>query len=208
MPFGTLYATMNISVGVADEGHTKFAEEICHEIYISSLERKTGIANRTPEYICGKIREGKAVIAVSENGEFAGFSYIESWGGKSFVANSGLIVAHAYRGLGVARMIKEQTFLLSRRLFPEAKIFSITTGSAVMKMNYEFGFRPVPFSELTDDPEFWKGCEGCSNFEILKNHDYKLCICTGLLYDPKEHLVIHHPDEDVENAGEMKDLQD
>lgn len=186
---------MKINVCVAEECHTKFADAICREIYISSLERKTGIANRTPEYICGKIRAGKAVIAVAENGDFAGFSYIESWGGKSFVATSGLIVAHAYRGLGIAKMIKEQTFLLSRKLFPNAKIFSITTGAAVMKMNYEFGFRPVPFSELTDDPEFWKGCEGCRHFEILKSHDYKMCICTGLLYDPAEHLEIHHPDD-------------
>ena len=190
---------MKINVCVAEESHTRFAEAICREIYISSLERKTGIAKRTPEYICDKIRAGKAVIAVTDDGDFAGFSYIESWGGKSFVANSGLIVAHAYRGKGVAKMIKEQTFLLSRRLFPDAKIFSITTGAAVMKMNYEFGFRPVPFTELTDDPEFWKGCEGCRHFEILKSHDYKMCICTGLLYDPKEHLVIHRPEEKPEN---------
>ena len=190
---------MKINVCVAEESHTRFAETICREIYISSLERKTGIAKRTPEYICDKIRAGKAVIAVTDDGDFAGFSYIESWGGKSFVANSGLIVAHAYRGMGVAKMIKEQTFLLSRRLFPDAKIFSITTGAAVMKMNYVFGFRPVPFTELTDDPEFWKGCEGCRHFEILKSHDYKMCICTGLLYDPKEHLVIHRPEEKPEN---------
>lgn len=216
---------MDIKVTVADESHIKYAEDICKEIYISSLERKTGIANRTPEYICEKIRAGKAVIALAitdgadnkatASGEqtgsggqtaenkasggstekFAGFSYIESWGGKSFVANSGLIVAHEFRGMGVAKKIKEQTFILSRHLFPDAKIFSITTGAAVMKMNYEFGFRPVPYTELTDDPEFWKGCEGCRHFDILKSHDYKMCICTGLLYDPEEHLEIHHPDE-------------
>lgn len=198
---------MDIKVTVADESHIKYAEDICKEIYISSLERKTGIANRTPEYICEKIRAGKAVIALattdgSDNKadgggteKFAGFSYIESWGGKSFVANSGLIVAHEFRGMGVAKKIKEQTFILSRHLFPDAKIFSITTGAAVMKMNYEFGFRPVPYTELTDDPEFWKGCEGCRHFDILKSHDYKMCICTGLLYDPEEHLEIHHPDE-------------
>lgn len=180
---------------VADSSHTKFAEEICEEIHLSSLERKTGIANRSPEYIMEKIEAGKAVIAVSDDGRFAGFSYIESWGGKSFVANSGLIVAHEFRGQGIARRIKEQTFILSRRLFPDAKIFSITTGAAVMKMNYEFGFRPVPYSELTDDPEFWKGCEGCRNFEVLKSRDYKMCICTGLLYDPSEHIEIHHPGE-------------
>ncbi len=187
---------MEITVTVAGEGHLKYAEDICEEIYVSSLERKTGIAKRTPEYIREKINAGKAVIAIAEDGEFAGFSYIESWGGKSFVANSGLIVAHKFRGLGIAKRIKEQTFILSRKLFPDAKIFSITTGAAVMKMNYEFGFRPVPYSELTDDPEFWKGCEGCRHFDILKSHDYKMCICTGLLYDPKEHLQIHHPGEE------------
>lgn len=195
MPFGTLYVNMEITVTVAEECHTVYAEQICKEIFVSSLERKTGIAKRTPEYICDKIRAGKAVIAVCDDGRFAGFSYIESWGGKSFVANSGLIVAHDFRGMGVAKRIKEQTFILSRKLFPDAKIFSITTGAAVMKMNYEFGFRPVPFSELTEDPEFWKGCQGCRHFDILRSHDYKMCICTGLLYDPKEHLTIHHPDE-------------
>ena len=188
--------TVNIEVMVAQPGHVKYADDIVKEIYVSSLERKTGIANRTPEYIKEKILAGKAVIALAEDGRFAGFSYIESWGGKSFVANSGLIVAHAFRGMGIAKRIKEQTFILSRQLFPQAKIFSITTGAAVMKMNYEFGFRPVPYSELTDDPEFWKGCEGCRHFEILKSHDYKMCICTGLLYDPNEHLEIHHPDEE------------
>lgn len=193
---------MNFEAIVAQESHTKYAQQICDEIFISSLERKTGIARRTPEYICEKIRAGKAVIAIArpegcgpDDGLFAGFSYIESWGGKSFVANSGLIVAHAFRGQGVAKLIKRETFRLSRKLFPDAKIFSITTGAAVMKMNYEFGFRPVTYAELTDDPEFWKGCEGCRHFDILKSHDYKMCICTGLLYDPKEHLEIHHPDE-------------
>ena len=126
---------IEFKVMVAEERHTAYAEAICQEIYVSSLERKTGIANRSPEYINEKIRAGKAVIALTEDGEFAGFSYIESWGGKSFVANSGLIVAHKVRGMGLAKRIKEQTFILSRKLFPDAKSFSSTTGAAVMKMN-------------------------------------------------------------------------
>lgn len=188
-----LFDISEIIVRTATQSDMAYADEICKEIFISSQERRTGIARRSPEYICEKILDGKAVIAVTEHGEFAGFSYIESWGGKSFVANSGLIVAHKFRGKGIARRIKEQTFKLSRKLFPDAKIFSITTGAAVMKMNYEFGFRPVPFSELTTDPEFWKGCQGCRHFDILKSHDYKMCICTGLLYDPNDNLTIHHP---------------
>lgn len=174
---------------VAGSGHARFAQEICNEMYISAQERGTGIAKRTPEYIIEKMEAGKAVIAVAEDGRFAGFSYIETWGGKQYVANSGLIVAHPFRGMGLAKRIKEQIFLLSRTKYPNAKIFSITTGAAVMRMNHEFGFRPVPFSELTNDPEFWKGCQGCRNFSILEKNNYRMCLCTGLLYDPEEHIA-------------------
>lgn len=183
---------MNINVTVADAGHTRYAQEICDEMYISAQERGTGIAKRHPSYVIEKMTAGKAVIAIAEDGRFAGFSYIETWGGKEYVANSGLIVAHPFRGMGLATKIKECIFSLSRERFPKAKIFSITTGAAVMKMNYQLGFRPVPFSELTDDPEFWKGCQGCRNFPILEKNGYKMCLCTGLLYDPQEHAAEGH----------------
>ena len=183
---------MTFEVVVANESHIKYADEICEEVFISARERGPGIARRTPEYVIEKMLAGKAVIAVAENGDFAGFSYIETWGHKQFVANSGLIVAHAFRGQGLAMRIKRRIFQLSRELFPNAKIFSITTGAAVMKMNYELGFRPVPFSFLTDDPEFWKGCQGCRNYQILESNSFRMCLCTGLLYDPEEHIVIEN----------------
>ena len=184
---------MHINVVVANESHAVYADEICEEVFISARERGTGIARRTPEYVTEKINAGKAVIAITDEGKFAGFSYIETWGHKEFVANSGLIVAHAFRGMGIAMRIKRRIFQLSQELYPEAKIFSISTGAAVMKMNYSLGFRPVPFSLLTDDPEFWKGCQGCRNFSILESNDYKMCLCTGLLYDPKEHITVANP---------------
>jgi hypothetical protein len=167
----------------ATESHVKFAERICELMYISAQERGTGIAKRDPEYIKKKMRDGKAVIAM-DGEELAGFSYIETWGHKQFVANSGLIVAHAYRKIGLSRHIKRKIFELSKKLYPKAKIFSITTGPAVMKINYELGFRPVPFTELTEDPEFWAGCRGCRNYDILERNNYKMCLCTALLYDP------------------------
>lgn len=175
---------MNINIYVANESHIKYAERICELVYISAQERGTGIAERTPEYVAEKMRAGKAVIAL-EGDKFAGFSYIETWGHSKFVANSGLIVAHEYRKTGLARKIKAKIFALSRKLYPNAKIFSITTGLAVMKLNYELGFRPVPFSELTDDQDFWKGCQGCRNFDILLRNNHKMCLCTGLLFDPQ-----------------------
>ena len=198
---------MQIDVMVADASHVVYADEVCEEILISARERGTGIARRTPEYISEKILAGKAIIAIAEDGRFAGFSYIETWGGKQYVANSGLIVAHSFRGIGLAMRIKRRIFQLSRELFPDAKIFSITTGAAVMKMNYELGFRPVTFAALTDDPEFWKGCQGCRNYQILESNDHRMCLCTGLLYDPIEHITPDdpaHPELSNLKDGEQK----
>ena len=82
-------------VCVADGQHTRFAQQICEEMASSALARGTGIAKRSPEYIVQKISEGKAVIALTQNNEWAGFCYIETWEHGQYVANSGLIVALA-----------------------------------------------------------------------------------------------------------------
>jgi len=176
---------MDVNICVANISHVKYAERICELVYISALERGTGIAKRTPEYISEKMIAGKAVIALAGD-EVVGFSYIETWSHSKFVANSGLVIAHEYRQSGLARRVKARIFELSRTMYPDAKIFSITTGLAVMKLNTELGFKPVTFSELTDDKDFWKGCEGCINFDILQRNNHRMCLCTGLLYDPAE----------------------
>ncbi|MDD2960534.1 MAG: GNAT family N-acetyltransferase [Muribaculaceae bacterium] len=175
-----------IEIVVADATLVKYVDEILETINRAAKIRGTGIAKRSPEYVKQKMIERKAVVALCE-GEFAGFSYIESWSNKKFVANSGLIVADKYRGIGLAKRIKRRIFDLSREMFPEAKIFSLTTGEAVMKMNNELGYRPVAFGSLTDDESFWKGCESCVNFDILQRNGRRMCLCTGMLYDPKEH---------------------
>lgn len=169
---------------VANESHFKYAQIISDTITESAKVRGTGIARRTPEYIIKRLQNGNAIIAL-DGDKFAGFCYIEVWGNKDFVANSGLIVHPDYRNQGLAKQIKKAVFDLSRKKFPDAKIFGITTGLAVMKMNYELGYKPVTFSELTDDPEFWKGCQTCKNFDILTRTERKMCLCTGMLYDPK-----------------------
>jgi GNAT superfamily N-acetyltransferase len=168
---------------IANESHFKYAEIIAETISESAKVRGTGIAKRTPEYIQKKLQNGNAIIAL-DGDKFAGFCYIEVWGHEKFVANSGLIVHPDYRGQGLAKAIKERIFKLSREKFPNAKIFGITTGLAVMKINYELGYKPVTFSELTDDPEFWKGCQTCKNFDVLTRTERKMCLCTGMLYDP------------------------
>ena len=176
---------MNISILVTDENHYKYSQEICDTIELSALLRGTGIAKRTPEYIQKKMESSDAVIALVD-GKFAGFCYIESWEHGKFVAHSGLIVHPDFRNLGLAKKIKSFVFDYSLEKYPEAKVFGITTGLAVMKINSELGYKPVPFSELTTDPSFWKGCQTCTNYEILKSKDNKMCLCTGMLYDPKE----------------------
>lgn len=169
---------------VASEAHVCFAEQICNEMAESAKARGTGIAKRTPEYVSSKMREGKAVIAFHKDGRWAGFSYIESWGHGDYVANSGLIINPEFRKMGLARSIKITTFYLSLKMFKGAKLFGLTTGLAVMKINNDIGYRPVTFSELTDDDQFWHGCENCVNYDILVSKKRKNCLCTAMIFDP------------------------
>jgi len=174
-----------MEIVIANESHYKYADIICDTITESAKVRGTGIAKRTPDYILNKLEKGNAVIALDE-GNFVGFCYIEIWGHNKYVANSGLIVHPDYRHKGMAKKIKKAIFDLSVKKFPKTKIFGITTGLAVMKINYELGYQPVTFSELTDDPQFWKGCQTCKNFDILTRTEQKMCLCTGMLYDPEK----------------------
>lgn len=163
----------------------KYVYPIIEEMERSARERGTGISRRSAQSLCRKIYEGKAVIALAPDQEWAGFSYIESWSEGAFVSNSGLIVRPEYRRFGIARAIKERTFQLSRTLYPQAKIFSITTGAAVMGMNHQLGFRPVTYGEITKDEAFWSKCRSCVNYGILESKERKMCLCTAMLYDPE-----------------------
>lgn len=175
-----------IKVQVATQEHLAYVPEIEEAIIQASKVKGTGLAKRTTEYLSQKITEGKAVIGLTQSGKFAGFCYIESWGHKKFVANSGLIVIDKYRGQGLAMKIKNEAFKLSRKLFPDAKIFGLTTSLAVMKINSALGYKPVTFSELTDDEEFWKGCQTCSYYDVLFRTNRMHCLCTGMLFDPEK----------------------
>jgi hypothetical protein len=176
----------NIIVREATNADAHFAETITSEMAESAKARGTGIAKRSPEYVRSKMNEGKAVIATTPEGEWVGFCYIESWEHEKFVANSGLIVSPKFRKTGVATEIKKKVFELSRKTYPNAKIFGLTTGLAVMKINSDLGYEPVTYSELTSDDEFWKGCQSCVNYEILMSKNRKNCMCTAMLYDPVE----------------------
>lgn len=184
-----------IKVAVATPTDIIYVSQILQTIEDSAKVRGTGIAKRKPEYIVEKIVQGKAVIATCDD-KFVGFCYVESWGNKKFVANSGLIVRPEFRGHGVAKDIKRAAFNLSRQLFPDAQIFGLTTALAVMKINSELGYRPVTFSELTDDDSFWKGCQSCVNYDILTRTERKHCLCTGMLYKPEwEKQGVHETKE-------------
>lgn len=181
-----------IIVRVATLDDKQYSTLITDEMESSARARGTGIAKRSPEYIEQKIEEGKAVIAVTKSGEWVGFCYIETWSHGEYVANSGLIVSPNFRKSGVAKTIKQHIFNLSRKKYPEAKIFGLTTGLAVMKINSDLGYEPVTYSELTQDEAFWAGCKSCVNYEILMSKDRKNCMCTAMLFDPIDH---YHPEE-------------
>jgi hypothetical protein len=185
----------NIIIRVANSGDKKYADTITDEMESSAKARGTGIAKRSPAYIAGKMDEGKAVIAHLKDGTWVGFCYIETWSHGEYVANSGLIVAPEFRKSGVAKGIKKRIFELSKEKYPEAKIFGLTTGLAVMKINSELGYEPVTYSELTQDEAFWAGCKSCVNYDILMSKGRKNCMCTAMLYDPKDH---YQPEETKE----------
>ena len=185
-------------IRIADSGDIHFAKTITDEMEASAKARGTGIARRSPEYIANKMEEGKAVIAHTKDGTWVGFCYIETWGHNEYVANSGLIVAPEFRKSGVAKAIKKKIFDISRERYPNAKIFGLTTGLAVMKINSELGYEPVTYSELTQDEAFWAGCKSCVNYDILMSKERKNCMCTAMLYDPKDHF------EPEETAQEFK----
>jgi hypothetical protein len=176
-----------IIIRVANSGDVHYSKTITDEMEASAKARGTGIAKRSPDYVAQKIAEGKAVIALTQSGQWVGFCYIETWSHGQYVANSGLIVAPQFRKSGVAKSIKKKVFELSRQKYPEAKIFGLTTGLAVMKINSELGYEPVTYSELTQDEAFWAGCKSCVNYDILMSKDRKNCLCTGMLFDPKDH---------------------
>ena len=158
---------IEIEVLVAGPEHEKYVDTILETIAEAAKVRGTGIAKRTHEYLTKKMLEAKAVIALTKDGRFAGFSYIETWENMQYVTTSGLIVHPDFRGHHVAKRIKDMTFTLARTRWPHAKIFSLTSGAAVMAMNTALGYQPVTFADLTEDEAFWKGCEGCVNVDVL-----------------------------------------
>lgn len=182
----------------AQEQHVVYAQQICDEMFESAKARGTGIARRSPEYVANKMREGKAVIALHKDGTWAGFCYIETWSHGDYVANSGLIVNPEFRKFGLAKGIKKRVFDLSREKYPKSKIFGLTTGLAVMKINSDLGYEPVTYSELTQDEEFWKGCQSCVNYDILMAKERKNCMCTAMLWDPVE------KEKEIRERMEMK----
>lgn len=193
----------NIIVRVALPQDIIYATTITDEMATSAQARGTGIAKRSPDYIIQKINEGKAVIALTSDNTWVGFCYIEAWGHDEFVANSGLIVAPAFRKTGIAKSIKKNIFELSRKKYPKAKIFGLTTGLAVMKINSDLGYEPVTYSELTDDENFWAGCKSCVNYDILMSKDRKNCMCTAMLYDPADHYTPEETATDFKNNSKI-----
>ncbi len=192
-----------IIVRVATSEDFKFAQIITDEMANSAQARGTGIAKRSTEYIQQKMQEGKAVIALTEDNAWVGFCYIEAWGKEGFVANSGLIVAPSFRKTGIAKSIKRRIFDLSREKYPNAKIFGLTTGLAVMKINSDLGYEPVTYSELTDDENFWAGCKSCVNYDILMSKERKNCMCTAMLYDPVDHYEPEETAAEFEKKSEQ-----
>lgn len=92
-----------IFVRIATLNDIRYTLEIIRETEASAIARGTGIAKRSAQTVSQKMREGKAVIAVTSSGEWVGFAYLETWEQERFISNSGLIVSPDFRNTGVAR---------------------------------------------------------------------------------------------------------
>ena len=173
-----------IIVRLAQPSDNVYAQQISDETERSAIARGSGISKRSITSIIEKINAGKAIMAVSDGGNWVGFSYFDVWDQGKFVSNSGLIVSPQYRQNGVAAQIKEQVFNLCREKYPESLVFSITSGMAIMKLNTRLGFEPVTYAEITHDDTFWEGCKSCVNYDILNSKNKCNCLCTAMLFDP------------------------
>ncbi|MTI89447.1 MAG: GNAT family N-acetyltransferase [Balneolaceae bacterium] len=176
---------MSVHIQIASKKHSIYAKDICTLVEEAAKKRGTGIAKRDPNYIKSKLEKGDAVIAL-DGEQLVGFCYIEAWEDKKYVANSGLIVHPDYRGQGLAGKIKKKIFELSRKKYSGSKVFGITTSLPVMKINSDLGYKPVTFSELTQDETFWNGCKSCPNYDILSRNNRTNCLCTGMMFDPQK----------------------
>ncbi len=194
---------MSVNLFVANETHIPYAQEVCDLIEESAKVRGTGIAKREAAYIITKMHEGKAVIALDDS-KLIGFCYIETWGDGKYVVNSGLIVHPDYRKTGLAKQIKAKILDISLKKFPGSKVFGITTSLAVMKINSDLGYKPVTFSELTDDDKFWGGCKSCVNYDILTRTNRKMCLCTGMIYIPPKEQTNSLPNKIAEQKKKSR----
>ncbi len=198
---------MQVNIYVSNISHLKYVEEILDTIETSAKARGTGIAKRSVEYVEKKLKDGNAVIALTDAGVFAGFSYIEIFQEGKYLVNSGLIVHPDFRGIGLAKRIKLKIFNRSKELYPKAKIVSITTSLIVLKLNTDLGYKPVTFSELPQTDLFWKGCETCVNYDVLMRTNRKMCLCTGLLYDPEHHQEKFDFTENSQKLSRLKRIK-
>ena len=174
-----------INIQASSPNHIQYAKTVSDMMEQGTKARGTGRGKRSLDYIRKIILEGRAIIALKNN-VVAGFCYIETWQQGEFVAKSGLIINPEFRGKGLAKSILVKTFELSRKKYPKAKIFGILTSAPVMKIQNKLGYVPVTFSELPQDKSFWKGCQSCINYDILTRTKGKHCLCTGMVFDPKE----------------------
>lgn len=164
----------------------RYAAEIMDEMAGSAARRGTGIDVRPPEYALEKMENDLAVIAVnSQNNEWAGFCYIETWKHERYAANSGLIVSPKYRGMGISKEIKIKLFEHCRMKFPFAKLFSLTASPAVIHINKALGYKTVSYSDLLNDELFLTGCNSWVDYIDLMSNKRPGLDYQAMVFEPE-----------------------
>lgn len=190
LPIEEVYKPIEFTIEKARCIHTFWIKEICEVTLSLVISHGRDISEHSPELLETKMKKGEAVIAFASDGRWAGFSFISSCENGSYISNSALVIAPEFRHTGLVKKIKRKIFELSREMYPDACIFSLTSDLTVMKMNHKLGFKRVNFSELPSNSLFWESCKSCINCPVLMSQERKNCLCTAMLYNPKQNSPI------------------
>lgn len=172
----------NIIVRTAVAGDVHHVDTIIEHINQAAANPESGICKRSATLLTNKIIAGDAVIAVTPDDRWAGFSYIAAWDEDRFVSSCALTVADEFRQSGLARSIKSAILELARTKYEHAVVFGLTTSLAVMKINAQLGYKPVTYSEITNNEAFWESCKTCQHYDILERKQRKNCLCTAMVF--------------------------
>lgn len=170
----------------ADASHTKYAEHICQLIYESALQRGTGIAKRSPEYISEKITGGKSVVAL--DGDRLVGSAISRAGNTAIslprrvslsIPNIGTVVLPSRSRTRRSNLHDDDFPMRNYSVSPHRcrSWNSIRDWATYLSLSRNWP-TTTPSGRVARAAQLW---------HTHAQQSRRMCLCTGMLYDPAKH---------------------